>query len=146
MSKPLWTINADIDARLRELWLRGLSSSSIAKELNKEYDLTLTRNAVIGRLHRSGMKHVKREKVKVKVEPVIREYKTKALPEYVAPPPPPKPPVFKATGMVSIANLHDNICHFLMDGAKYCGRVVQVRSAYCAHHHDLMHVKADKRK
>ncbi len=39
---------------LRRLWRRGCTASQIAGILNRHYGLTLTRNAVIGKLHRMG--------------------------------------------------------------------------------------------
>lgn len=43
-----------IDA-LAELWAEGLSCSKIAEALNDRFGCRLTRNAVIGKVHRSGM-------------------------------------------------------------------------------------------
>ena len=40
---------------LRRLWRRGCTARQIANALNERYGLTLTRNAVIGKLHRMGM-------------------------------------------------------------------------------------------
>ena len=40
---------------LRRMWRGGCTARQIANALNERYGLTLTRNAVIGKLHRMGM-------------------------------------------------------------------------------------------
>lgn len=41
---------------MRELWDKGLSALQIAKALNAKFHIALTRNAVIGKVHRSGLR------------------------------------------------------------------------------------------
>ena len=54
-----WT--EDATARLRELWCgEGLTASAIAKDLSARAGVPLSRNAVIGKLHRLGLSEADR--------------------------------------------------------------------------------------
>lgn len=48
-----WTTERHV--RLMVHWMNGLSASVIAEKLNEEFKLSLTRNAVIGRAHRTNL-------------------------------------------------------------------------------------------
>jgi GcrA cell cycle regulator len=76
----LWEQPGIID-RLRELFARGLSTRQIAEALGHEHRRLITRNAVIGKLHRL---HLKRPAAaKPMPRPRVRR---------IRPPNPPKPP------------------------------------------------------
>ena len=50
----MWT--EERNSRLRVLHSEGLSASQIARALNAEFGMDKTRNAIIGKLHRFGLK------------------------------------------------------------------------------------------
>ncbi len=102
--------------RLRALWDKGLSASQIAKELGEG----VTRNAVIGKAHRLGLKSrpspVKTERNQVK-KPV-------------------KKPVKK---IVTLLDLTDRMCKWPIGHPgdpdfQFCGRPAEPGMPYCAAH------------
>lgn len=111
---------------LRKLWDDGLSASQIAKELGEN----VTRNAVIGKAHRLGLKS--------RPSPVKKDAKKKA---------PAKPAVKKAPpkekkivgGKVSLLELTDRMCKWPIghpgeDDFHFCGKGSEAGMPYCAAH------------
>ena len=110
-------------AKLKELWEKGLSASQIAAELAEG----VTRNAVIGKAHRLGLKS---RPSPVKADP---KKKTKAKPK---PPPKKVEEVKDAEKRIGLLDLTERICkwpighpgeadfHFCgepsVDGLPYC--------------------------
>ena len=75
---------------LKRMWGEGLSASQIAKELGG-----VTRNAVIGKVHRLGLSNRDAEEAAPAPEPVV-EVKPEPKPEPVKAKPEPKPEPVKA--------------------------------------------------
>lgn len=105
---------------LRKHWDAGLSASQIAKELGEG----VTRNAVIGKAHRLGLKSrpspVKTDREKKKVAPKK---------------------VVKKTGkkLVSLLDLTDRMCKWPIghpgdDDFQFCGKSSEPGMPYCAGH------------
>jgi GcrA cell cycle regulator len=128
---------------LKKLWLDGLSASQIAKQLGSG----LTRNAVIGKVHRLGLSGRAAAST-----PQRAAFKT-------ARPPPPAPPATPAprrvepaiepqavvvvhaieeTGSATVLTLDARMCKWPIgdpsrDGFSFCGRA-NSDGPYCSHH------------
>lgn len=111
---------------LRKLWDEGLSASQIAKQLGEN----VTRNAVIGKAHRLGLKS--------RPSPVKKDARKKA---------PAKPAAKKVTvketkptsGKVSLLELTDRMCKWPIghpgdDDFHFCGKPAEPGMPYCAAH------------
>lgn len=141
-------------ARLKELHQKGIGTAEISKELNK------TRNSIISKLHRIGLK-AKSQKVYKPAEdvryhhhqkytgaPTTSEYTTEddnshknrtnaALQLY---------PLNPGTQLL---DMKCGCCHFPYGNAapyEWCGRALQPGSSYCELHHQLTHLKTLRRK
>jgi len=134
---PAWT--DDRVHTLTRLWRGGLSASQIARVLAGG----VTRNAVIGKVHRLGLSGrakpsapTLRPRREARPRPVIR----RAPP---VPRPPPSPPVAPPpeVGAASILSVRRGQCRWpigdpLADGFCLCGAPA-VRGAYCAGHAEI---------
>ena len=113
-------------AVLRKLWDDGLSASQIAKELAEG----VTRNAVIGKAHRLGLKS--------RPSPV----KTDASKKAAAAKPAPKkatPKKKKSSSKISLLELTDRMCKWPLGHPgeadfHFCGKNSEVGMPYCASH------------
>ncbi|MGC1301559.1 MAG: GcrA family cell cycle regulator [Caulobacteraceae bacterium] len=128
---------------LRKLWLDGFSASQIAKQLGGG----LTRNAVIGKVHRLGLsgraapsqpqrpafKATRPARPAPAPTPVVRRAEPVAQPEpkmvYVA----------EEAGSATVLTLGAHMCKWPIgdpssDGFSFCGRVSSSEGPYCAHH------------
>ncbi len=81
---------------LKRMWAEGQSASQIAKELGG-----VTRNAVIGKVHRLGLSNRDEEEPEVELAPEAAP-PPKASPKVAAPPPPPPPPAAPLSAAASI--------------------------------------------
>ncbi len=81
---------------LKRMWAEGQSASQIAKELGG-----VTRNAVIGKVHRLGLSNRDEEEPEVEPAPEAAP-PPKASPKVAAPPPPPPPPAAPLSAAASI--------------------------------------------
>jgi GcrA cell cycle regulator len=133
--------------RLKSLWLEGLSASQVARQLGG-----VTRNAVIGKIHRMGLSG---RAAGGNAAPRVRA----ARAGRIAPPPsgrlapPPcertrREPValqFEGPGRVSsMAGLHGHICKWPIGdprGAEFsfCGLAAPGDGPYCGDHHRRAH-------
>lgn len=142
---------------LSKLWADGLSASQIAKELGG-----VTRNAVIGKVHRLGLSGrakpsrpkpakpavtarakpaPKPVKVAVKVEDVVKakaKEKTAQLPATIEQPPLKAKPLKDGT-YATILTITDHMCKFPIgdpkaDEFRFCGRKTDPDEPYCTPH------------
>jgi hypothetical protein len=141
----IWQIPG-IDARLRELHALGgdaaLSMGEISDKLSFEFDVAITRNAVIGRCGRTGLK---RGGVTVKMRAAKRagQRKIRIRPIRVDAPivPEIQPPADSASG-ISLLQLKRNTCRWPLGEMQdyppylYCGQVVAIDGPYCTAHHE----------
>lgn len=147
MSNPaesIWLISG-VDARLRELHALGgdaaLSMGEIADKLSLEFQIAITRNSVIGRCGRIGLK---RGGITVKVRAAKKagERKIRIRPIRVDAPivPEIQPPADPTSG-ISLLQLKNDTCRWplgeMQDRPPYlfCGQVVFV-GPYCTAHHE----------
>lgn len=86
----LWT--KEHEDRMRDLFAKGLSSSLIARALNREFNTNRSRNSVIGRIYRLGLKRVEPSKPTVSLAyPKGRKMPPSKSAKASKPPPAPKP-------------------------------------------------------
>ena len=108
----IWTDS--LQARLRELWAKGLTASQVATELS------ITRNAVIGKAHRLGLGG--------RASPIQRS----------------KPP------MLTLVALKERMCKWPIGhpGAPdfhFCGDEARPNSPYCPEHHVRAYMPTKKK-
>lgn len=138
--------------QLKKLWAEGLSASQIASELGG-----ITRNAVIGKVHRLGLSGrakskpvvVVRTRVKAAAKPVARTQSisvsgnlamlemVEAVPEIVAKPR--ESVVIPISRRISIMDLREGVCRWPLGDPMqadfvYCGADCLVGKTYCDAH------------
>lgn len=129
----VWTEGAT--TQLRRLWLTRISASKIAKQLGGP----ITRNAVIAKLYRLGLKLPKDERLRAQTKkgaapkkpPPPRAHPTVATPPYTPPHRPHHGP------LVDLVDLKACQCRWPVGDPKepafgFCGRTTNQR--YCAEH------------
>lgn len=152
---------------LKKLWAEGHSASQIAKQLGG-----VTRNAVIGKVHRLGLsgratpsRPVKRPPRLARPKPTPQTIRTGAKPRPEAAPKPaaapePSPAVAEAPqepqrlpngDLVTVMNVKDSMCKWpIGDPAdpnfSFCGRTSSEGSPYCAEHAKVAFQPARKRE
>ena len=133
---------------LKKLWLDGLSASQIAKQLGGD----LTRNAVIGKVHRLGLSgraaasQPQRQVFKPArpARPAVSAAPLSRRPEAVAARPDPTPlaPI-EECGSATVLTLGAHMCKWPIGdpssaGFAFCGRGCSPAGGpYCAHHAQL---------
>ena len=132
MTGKRWT-----DERLTQLKaLRddGLSAGEIAAELGG-----VTRNAVIGKLHRLGLFDWHGPRVKAKPIPAPKPKPQRTV-AFSPIPKPPTAPVIDSTprgkSTVTLFELNSRNCHWPLD-VDFCGADAVDGKPYCAHHHRI---------
>jgi len=123
-----WT--DDRIAQLKKCWDKGLSASQIAAELGEG----VTRNAVIGKAHRLGLKSrpspVKSDSKKAKTATAAKaKPKAKAAPKSDA----------SKSKTISLLELNERICKWPIghpgdDDFHFCGESSEAGHPYCAKH------------
>jgi len=132
---------------LTKLWAEGLSASQIAKQLGG-----VTRNAVIGKVHRLGLsgratpsrprKAAKPSTPRAKIS-TPRAPRTPRKVAIVTPPPPPVEAKRLASGeFATILTITDHMCKWpIGDPSKsdfrFCGRKTEASDPYCQAHSTL---------
>ena len=148
---------------LRRLWRGGCTARQIANALNEHYGLSLTRNAVIGKLHRMGERRRPRQRAArtsqrqaSRMLSRAQRYRPAPRPAPVkTPPPAPTPkrkqsapaPVPTRRGVTDIMKLKPGMCRWV-DGDKgawvWCGAPTDGGS-WCEHHRAIVFTKRGKK-
>jgi GcrA cell cycle regulator len=139
--------NDETIPRLKELWNEGLSCSQVAAVLREEFKVTISRNAVIGKIHRLGIQARSRNpKVVIRPRPVVASKPKPSAPKAPrrrAPVPVPIEQFFAPAreGGVSLLELEYHHCRWIegnpSDERPYCGASRIVGRSYCPHHNEL---------
>lgn len=125
--------------RLRELWIAGLSCSQIATELGTG----LTRNAIIGKVHRIRLhrSHPRGASIRGPMPPRKRAGTTsrrRSEPRFLAAPPPPADAweALPGTAPVGLLELTDRTCRWPLGEKpfRFCGCPTVHGSVYCGTH------------
>lgn len=134
-------------ALLRKHWAEGLSASQIAKQLGG-----VSRNAVIGKVHRLGLAGRAQPDKPKKLRPTPKPYTYTPPVERVQPAPRicTLEPLLEDGAPITVLSLGACVCKFPFGDARdapvtFCGRP-QARGPYCAEHADLAYVPQQKRK
>ena len=130
---------------IKKLWIKGRSAREIGAQIG------VSRNAVIGKIHRIGLNKASRQvpkltakSTKPKVEPVRKILNP---PKQAAPP---EPMVQGPQGSISLAQLrYRRTCAFPISGIgadlRYCGSSIKGRT-YCENCSKKMYVKSTYRR
>ena len=145
----MWT--EPVIADLKKLHKEHYSSSEIATRLNARYRTSFSRNAVIGKLHRLGIKdngtgyrngRTRKRGPKKKVMNLSMRIKQKFV---EAAKPLPKPVTIGNAVSVTLDELQSFHCRYPVhdqnEPAKFCGATRQSDSSYCPDHHEVCHTK-----
>jgi hypothetical protein len=123
------------DRALAGFVAEGLSAGSIAA-LHFAEVRNRTRNAVMGRIHRLGLRGNSQHPEKLHNRPAMA---TKRLRRVVSPP----GALIPSLSPVTFLELKNGHCRFVVNegGSKalFCGDPKQDRSSYCGHHHRITH-------
>ncbi len=142
--KMAWT--EDRVEVLTKLWAEGLSASQIAKQLGG-----VTRNAVIGKVHRLGLSgrakpsrpvvRVASKPAKAKTRPasVPRVVKAPVVAEQAPPPPPVEAKPLPNGEYATILTIRDHMCKWPIGDPtasdfRFCGRKIKAGEPYCDAH------------
>ena len=146
---------------LTKLWAEGLSASQIAKKLGG-----VTRNAVIGKVHRLGLSGRAKPSRPKKVASVksstprkraatAKRRSIKTLSRPAAPVAPPAPPPLEAKPMANgeyatIMTIRDHMCKWpigdpMDDDFRFCGRKNKKDEPYCEAHCNVAYQPSRRR-
>ncbi|MCW5723360.1 MAG: GcrA cell cycle regulator [Maricaulaceae bacterium] len=144
---------------LKKLWADGLSASQIAKQIGG-----VTRNAVIGKVHRLGLsgratpsRPVRRiarpaPRPRPAASPGVNGVRAERPAAPAEPPPPPLEPEMLPNGeYATVMTLKDSMCKWpIGDPAsaefRFCGRRTSPGDAYCEAHARLAYQPQQKRR
>lgn len=151
---------------LRKLWLEGLSASQIAAELSHG----ITRNAVIGKVHRLGLSgrvkapaaatprqrtarpQAPRPQAPRAIAPIVRGANALAFRPLEAPEPEPiEDVVIPMSEMVTIMDLRESMCRWPVGDPttpefRFCGSRTPAGGPYCMHHSRVAYQPAQDRR
>ena len=117
---------------VRARWASGVSAGLISQELGG-----VTRNAVIGKIHRLGLQRRCSPNRPVKRAPRIKRESLSHAPRY-SPPAPASAPTPPPSLNIPLLKLTRRQCHWITDDTRpeqrYCGHEAAGGSAYCAAH------------
>jgi len=131
---------------LKKLWAEGLSASQIARQLGE-----VTRNAVIGKVHRLGLSgrgspsRSERPKSVTMPKPV-------AKPVLVRPTPTAEPPVRLPGGeFATVTTIKENMCKWPIGDPttaefRFCGHKTSGGTPYCEYHARMAYQPADRKR
>jgi GcrA cell cycle regulator len=139
---------------LKKLWLDGLSASQIAKQLGGG----VTRNAVIGKVHRLGLSGRAAPSQPVRApalrtprapRPVAAAPVRRDTPSIPTPPPAPRYYVTDTPGTATVLTLGAHMCKWPIgdpssDGFSFCGARAS-EGPYCVNHAQVAYQPAQKK-
>lgn len=142
-----WDKHPNAVELVRNGWKAGDSCSTIANTISQAFHVKLTRNAIIGKIHRLGLRHAAPAKEPNQNHPGIKRKYTRApwangVPVYSG------GPRLKriATDLnpetsanpVGIYEIKETQCHWPVNGSGYqimfCGDPAEPHLPYCTHH------------
>ena len=130
--------------RLIELHATNISMRDVADKLSFDYEVEITRNAVIGRCRRLGLPSRPSGKPSLPQEKTYRIRKRVSIDAPIAPMAPISP-VGQDDAPLTIYQLRDGDCHwplgetFAKPPFMYCGQATEEGFAYCPDHHKRAH-------
>lgn len=133
-----WT--AERTAKLEELAAKGLSARQIAQEMSKLYKFTLTRNAVMGKMHRKRIVVIKTAKTMKSSpqQPVLRARMpetSKSMPHLPQRAPSAIPQYRASSGAGISEEQHDwSYCQCILDDGLRCDGPRMPGSSWCEYH------------
>lgn len=150
---------------LRKLWLEGLSASQIAAELSHG----ITRNAVIGKVHRLGLSGRVKAPATAQPRQRVRPQPMRTQPQRPSAPlsrgnvalaykpveaPAPRPVedvVIPMSEMVTIMDLREGMCRWPVGDPttsefRFCGSKSPAAGPYCVHHARIAYQPAQDRR
>ncbi len=144
---------------LKKLWSEGLSASQIAKQLGG-----VTRNAVIGKVHRLGLsgratpsrparrpaKPSRPRTTTASIEPVRTARPSPSAPTVVTSAPV-EPAVLPSGEFATVLTLKDSMCKWpigdpAQSSFRFCGRGTNASHAYCDAHANMAYQPSQKRR
>jgi GcrA cell cycle regulator len=145
-----WLANPTADERLKEYYDAGFSASQIATKINLEFRAGLTRNAIIGRVHRRGLQRNgkaarfysgrKPRAPKPRAEPRIKARRAEEPPSFACEPIPDE--MLPAAEGCTLLELTNETCRWPYGDPsnadfRFCGKIgadLVVARPYCAGH------------
>lgn len=146
-------------AMLKKLWTEGLSASQIAGKMGG-----VTRNAVIGKVHRLGLSGratparpsrgrapERRTDPIATTVPKMRVFRPEPEARPIIPAPEVSQPLVLDTGdRTTVATLNRNMCKWpigdpAMEDFHFCGQPSQIHKPYCAYHAHIAFQPAQRR-
>ncbi|WP_300527300.1 GcrA family cell cycle regulator [Maricaulis sp.] len=146
--------------QLKKLWSEGLSASQIAKQLGG-----VTRNAVIGKVHRLGLsgratpsrparrtvKPARPRTTTATTAPAARAPRPSPSAPSAPTPAPVEPAVLPSGEFATVLTLRDSMCKWpIGDPAsssfRFCGRKTGTDDTYCEAHADMAYQPSQKRR
>ena len=154
-----WAIPGIVD-RLKALWPNEVSGK-IADILSVEFNITLSRAAVTGKLDRLGLlgkaptpmnpeeKKARKREHEARWNMARRAARAERLGLRLVEKAPSAPIAAPVHGIeplnLTLAELPDNGCHFIPDALLYCGHKVLPGLPYCAHHAAICYRPVEQR-
>lgn len=161
--------NEQTETELKQMWVDGVPFSDMARRFN------VTRNTIVGKAHRMGMKgskgervfaepprdpreyrplRYKKKRIKAAAKPVqrLRPLQRLVLAAQERQQPAPPPSNVKTGEPVKLEDLNSSHCRYpLWDDRKrqierfYCGNAKEVERPYCPHHHVIAYPPDQRR-
>jgi hypothetical protein len=136
--------------------LPAISYAGMAEILSREFDLRLSKNALIGKARRLGLPGRKPAVIRTATP---KPHKSCARHYPATPPDPPTPKINRGwtvalpaeppgTGRITIYQLQDGVCHFPFGRHPpyaYCGRATQLSSSWCPYHEHVVYPRGPRR-
>src|ERR1700761_375433 len=127
--------NPDLEARVVDLW-QTKSGTQICVTISEEFGVHLSRNAVVGRMHRLGLTStITKERTKTVRKP------RQALLKVVVSNPKPEPFVYTGPRNLPLSELEEGDCRFITNDNPeflYCGNPKIEKSSFCQHCHGIV--------